>query len=207
MAAAVHNMTTYDAARLRLEKSLRGMRGLLLCVSTTMKTVYNSAAAARHATVVASAQPSLGARTKPYTNAVVAAVTVTAPGTSRRPRRAVDLGSTRGATTATTTPMGTLMKNTHRQEATSVSTPPTSKPIALPAPDIAAYTPIARVRAGPSANVSPMSDKAVGAAIAAPHPWTARAATSHAEVVARPPASDAAAKRSRPKTNMRRRPR
>src|SRR5437868_13859382 len=100
------------------------MSGLLLLVSTTMKTAYKSAAAARHVTVIASAQPSVGARTKPYTNAVVAAVTVTAPGASRWPRRAVDLGSTRGATTATTAPIGTLMKNTHRHDATSVSTPP-----------------------------------------------------------------------------------
>src|SRR5579862_78009 len=104
-------------------------------------------------------------------------------------------------------PIGTLMKKTHRHEAMSVSSPPTSKPIALPAPDIAAYTPIARVRAGPSSNVSPMSDKAVGAAIAAPHPWTARDATNHADVVARPPASDALEKSRRPATNIRRRPR
>src|SRR5690242_11566899 len=183
------------------------MSGLLLLVSTTMKTAYNSAALARHATVIESAQPSVGARTKPYTNAVVAAVTVTAPGTSRRPPRAADLGSTRGETAATATPIGTLMKKTQRHEAMSVSTPPSNKPIALPAPDIAAYTPIARVRAGPSSNVSPISDRAVGAAIAAPHPWTARATTSHAEVVARPPASDAPEKRRRPATNMRRRPR
>src|SRR5438132_3676296 len=170
MAAAVHNMTTYVAARLRLARSLRGMRGFLLFVSTKMKAAYSSAAVARHVTVIASAQPSVGARTRPYTSAVVAAVTATAPGTSRRPPRAVDLGSARRATAATATPMGTLTKKTHRQEAMSVSAPPSSRPSAPPAPDIAAYTPIARVRGGPSSNVSPMSDSAVGAAIAAPHP-------------------------------------
>src|SRR6202035_1053865 len=104
--------------------------------------------------------------------------------------RGTDLARTRGAAAATTAPIGTLTKSTHRQEAISVRTPPSSNPSAPPAPDIAAYTPMARVRDGPSGKVSPMRARAVGAAMAPPTPCTARHAISQADEVARPPASE-----------------
>jgi hypothetical protein len=62
---AVHSITVYVAARLRLARSRSGMRGFLVRVSTKMKRPNSSAPLARHATVIGSAQPSLGARTKP----------------------------------------------------------------------------------------------------------------------------------------------
>jgi hypothetical protein len=54
--------------------------------------------------------------------------------------------------------------------------------------------------------VTAISDRAVGAAIAAPAPWMARAASSHAWSVANPPSSDAPAKTRMPVMKIRRRP-
>ena len=50
------------------------------------------------------------------------------------------------------------------------SRPPASSPTAPPATLIAAYTPIARLRGGPSGNVVAISASAVGATIAPPAP-------------------------------------
>ena len=72
-----------------------------------------------------------------------------------------------------------------------VSTPPASRPTAAPPMLIAAYTPIARFRGGPSGNVVVTRDSAVGATIAAPTPWIARAPSSQAWLVANPPSSEA----------------
>ena len=61
----------------------------------------------------------------------------------------------------------------------------------MPRMAIAEYTAIARLRGGPSGKVTAISDSAVGAAIAAPAPCTARAAISQAWSVASPPSSEA----------------
>ena len=78
--------------------------------------------------------------------------------------------------------------------------------MAAPAPDMAAYTPMARLRGGPSGNVVAMRASAVGAAMAPPIPWTTRAAMSQASLVASPPRSEAPVKMPSPTMNMRRRP-
>ena len=70
---------------------------------------------------------------------------------------------------------------------------------------IAEYTATARLRGRPSGNVTAISDSAVGAAIAAPAPCTARAVISQAWSVARPPASEASTKTSSPAMKTRRR--
>ena len=64
----------------------------------------------------------------------------------------------------------------------------------------------ARWRWRPSGKVLAMSDRAVGEATAAPAPCSARAATSQAWSVAKPPANEATVKTAMPTTNMRRRP-
>ena len=87
-----------------------------------------------------------------------------------------------------------------------VSRPPAIRPTAPPATLIAAYTPIARFRGGPSGKVVAISASAAAAIVAAPAPWTARAASSHAWEVANPPASDAAENSSSPAMNILRRP-
>ena len=71
---------------------------------------------------------------------------------------------------------------------------------------MAANTPKARARAAGSVNVVASSASAVGAAIAPPAPWAARAMISIASLLANPPTSDAAAKIAMPIMNMRRRP-
>ena len=107
---------------------------------------------------------------------------------------------------ATSRPIGTFTKNTQRQLANWTSRPPAIRPTAPPATLIAAYTPIARLRGGPSGNVTAISDSAVGAANAAPMPWMTRAPSSHAWSVANPPTSEASVNSKMPAMKTRRRP-
>ena len=67
-------------------------------------------------------------------------------------------------------PIGTFTNSTQRQSAYATSSPPASSPTELPATLIAAYTPIARLRGGPSGKVVAISASAVGATIAPPAP-------------------------------------
>ena len=69
--------------------------------------------------------------------------------------------------------------------------PPSSRPMAPPAPAMPAQTPSARLRGAPIGKVVAISARAVGAASAAPAPCTARAASSHHSEVAKPPTSEA----------------
>ncbi len=87
-----------------------------------------------------------------------------------------------------------------------VSSPPAIRPTAAPAMLMAAYTPIARFLGGPSGKVVVTRDSAVGATIAPPTPWMARAASSQASLVAKPPSSEASENRMMPAMNTRRRP-
>src|SRR5918994_3659585 len=109
--------------------------------------------------------------------AISPVVTDTAPSTSARPRSAGGRPGTMVRTSATsTTPMGTLTRNTHSQPGPVVRAPLTITPIDAAVPDTAAKTPSALVRAGPSANVVVTIDRAAGDAKAAPRPCTAREA-------------------------------
>jgi hypothetical protein len=72
---------------------------------------------------------------------------------------------------------------------------------------IAEYTPRARLRGCPSGKLELISDKAVGATIAPPTPCRARADSSHAWEVAKPPSSEATENKMIPAMNTRRRPR
>src|SRR3954454_17533494 len=112
----------------------------------------------------------------------------------------------RRAEKATAIPLGTLTNSTHSQPAYSVRRPPNSTPAAPPEPATAPHTPNARLRSAPSAKVVVTIESAAGERMAAPRPWTARAATSQPGLWARPPASEASEKRMRPATNTRRRP-
>jgi len=60
------------------------------------------------------------------------------------------------------------MRKIARQSTSAVSAPPSSTPIAAPAPPTAPQAPSARVRSRPSANVLTMIDSAAGESIAAP---------------------------------------
>ncbi|MET3961506.1 hypothetical protein ABIE44_001440 [Marmoricola sp. OAE513] len=103
-------------------------------------------------------------------------------------------------------PIGTFTNSTHSQPAHSVSTPPSRTPAAPPAPATAPQMPSALLRSEPSGKVVVMIDSAAGEAIAAPRPWTARAAISQVSFWAKPPASEASAKSAIPIMKTRRRP-
>jgi hypothetical protein len=103
--------------------------------------------------------------------------------------------------------MGTLTNSTQRHDSHEVSMPPAIRPMAEPDTATAENTPKARLRSGPSAKLVVISDRAVGAAMAAPTPCSARAASSQVAEVAKPPRNEARVKSRMPDTNTRRRPR
>jgi hypothetical protein len=108
---------------------------------------------------------------------------------------------------ASSRPIGTLTNSTQRHDSHEVSIPPASRPMAPPAPATAANTPKARLRSRPWAKLVVIRASAVGAAMAPPTPWSALAASSQPEVVARPPTNEAKVNSRMPATNTRRRPR
>src|SRR5215813_9181949 len=101
-------------------------------------------------------------------------------------------------------PAGMLMKKIHRQPGPSTSGPPISHAAAAPMPP--PQIPSALFRSDPSAKVVEMIESAVGVMIAAPAPWTTRAARSAAGDQASPHMSDAAVKNRTPAMNTRRHP-
>ena len=96
-----------------------------------------------------------------------------------------------GASEASTMPIGTFTNRTHRHDSHEVRMPPAIRPMAPPATATAPNTPKARLRSSPSAKLVVINDSAVGAAMAAPTPWRARAASSQPDEVARPPRNEA----------------
>ena len=101
--------------------------------------------------------------------------------------------------------MGRLMKKFQRQSI-SVSAPPRMRPIAAPAPDMAAKMPIALLRSLPAGKVVVMRASAFGAASAPPRPCAARATSIVVSFCAMPAPSEARVKITTPHTNIRRRP-
>ena len=69
-----------------------------------------------------------------------------------------------------------LMKKIHSQPGPSTSGPPISHAAVAPMPPSAPQIPSALFRSAPSRNVVAMIERAVGVMIAAPTPWTTRAA-------------------------------
>lgn len=105
----------------------------------------------------------------------------------------------------TTAPAGTLSQKIHGQEMPCTTAPPSSGPSGTASPVTAVNVPSTRGRsAGGNATLS--SASATGITMAAPAPWTARAAINHPAPVARAHAADAAVNNPRPAMNTRRRP-
>src|SRR5918999_1645541 len=115
--------------------------------------------------------------------------------------------ASRTTAAASRMPMGTLMNSPQRHDSHEVSMPPAIRPMAPPDTATAENTPKARLRSPPSAKLVVIRDRAVGAAMAAPTPWRARAASSQPDDVARPPTNEAKVNTRMPATNTRRRPR
>ncbi len=102
--------------------------------------------------------------------------------------------------------MGTLIQKTHSQPAYSVSTPPSSTPIAAPAPAIAPRMPRALLRSAPSSNVTSVIENTEGASRAEAPPWSRRATMSMVSDCETAQSSEKATKPTRPTMNTRRRP-
>ena len=134
-------------------------------------------------------------------------MTVTAPATSKRRASAIRLSrTTLGDRARTSAPTGTFTKKIHSQPRYFVRIPPKRTPAAAPLPPIAPQIPSALFRSEPSSKVVVMIDSVAGEMIAAPRPWTARAAIRTPREPERPQTSDAIEKRPIPIMNMRFRP-
>src|SRR3989442_12815687 len=117
-------------------------------------------------------RPSVAAIVNAYTSRIRPAVTVTAPGTSRRRVSALPpfAAMNRWANTVATAPIGTFTNMTDRHPNAAVRTPPAIEPAANPADRIETRTPNARFLSLPSGKVAARIAKAVAVGIAAPRP-------------------------------------
>ena len=93
----------------------------------------------------------------------------------------------------------------HCQARPCTTTPPITGPPRMARPVMPAKMPIARPRCS-APNALPTRDSAAGITIAAPAPWTVRAATSTPMVEASPQAAEARVNTASPSTSVRRRP-
>ncbi len=110
------------------------------------------------------------------------------------------------ATDNPATPTGTLIRNTQRHPAYSVSNPPSTHPDAPPPAAAAVQIPTARRRAAPGSVTALSRASAAGVSRAAASPCSTRAAISTQPAGARPQASDAAVNPARPIVKARRAP-
>ena len=98
------------------------------------------------------------------------------------------------------------MKKIARQPSAAISAPPTSGPPDSATDAPAAQSPTARDRSAGAGKAWLSRISEHGTRIAAPSPWTARAATSRPRPGARPHAADATVNTAKPATNTRRAP-
>ena len=101
--------------------------------------------------------------------------------------------------------MGTLIQNTQAHPGPAVRAPPSSTPIAAPAPPRPDQTPNARVSSLP-VKVRTMIESAAGDIAAAPMPCSARPISSSSGLVANPASSEASVKIVSPMRTTRRGP-
>ena len=135
-------------------------------------------------------------------------MTVAAPAASKLrpcPRRGSPF-TNRGTKMSVSRPIGTLIQNTHSQPAYSVSTPPSSTPMAAPAPAIAPRMPSALLRSAPSWNVTIVIEKTDGARTAERRPLEQAEDDEHRVGWASAQQAEKTAKRASPTMNSRRRP-
>ena len=139
---------------------------------------------------------------------MTAAVTVTAPATSRRPSWAVprSSGSSERQSTNTAIPIGRFTRKIQFQANRSVSTPPSSTPAVPPPESTKPKMPIAFARSAGSVKIVMIRERATTETIAPPKPCSALAATRKPCELARPQASESVVKIASPNRNRRRRP-
>ena len=131
-----------------------------------------------------------------------------APGQSAPARRPMprSAGSTRHAASQATSPTGRFTKKIQCQLAYCTSRPPAISPADAPTAPVKANAPIARPCSAGWANSRTIMPRVTAEAIAAPAPWTNRAAISIAGPAASPHASEARTNTAIPARNIRLRP-
>ena len=193
---------------LRNRKSPSGISGEPTRASTVMKTAKSATAPASRPIVVPEVQPFSLPLMTAYVPSITAAVTVTAPVTSRRRSSALpeSLGSNERQATKTAIPMGRLTRKIQFQANRSVSTPPRSTPAVPPPESTKPKMPIALARSAGSVKIVMISESATTDTMAPPKPCTALATTRNSFEPASPQASEVAVNSARPMRNSRRRP-
>src|SRR3954447_4998109 len=143
--------------------------------STRTNATSSTTDATRNPTIMVLPQPSALPRTSAKIRRNRPPLNVTSPGTSTGCADGERNSSTLARATATPAiPIGTLTKKIDCQLICSVSTPPTSGPMATAAPMVAPQMPNAVPRSGPL-NALAMSDSEVANIAAPPTPWRPRA--------------------------------
>ena len=160
---------------------------------------------ANAATTSGLAQPASFPRMSPQTSPSAAPMTSTTPGTSIAVPGPKLSAMRRRASGMTRQPIGTLSQKIHCQETPSAMTPPSTGPMISASPVTPLKIPSAFPRSS-GGNAALNRAIASGITSAAPAPWTARAAISHAALPDSAHATDAATNSASPATNMRRRP-
>jgi hypothetical protein len=193
------------AAKDRERKKRGGSIGCGVCRSHTPNAMSSATPPAIAARIGVLPQPSAFARTIPNVSPSSPPPASTRPGRSRRSFGPRDSVSRRNASGSRARPIGTFSQKIQCQEMPSTTAPPTSGPIATPSPLTPAQTPSAAPRrfAG-TASLSRV--RVSGVTIAAPNPWTARAAMSASMLGASADAALASVKIDSPATNIRLRP-
>ena len=199
------NLAAKMASRLRSKNKLNGTMGFSAVRSTTANATKAASATRPEPIVVADSQPFSGPIEQPKTAAVKINVASTAPVASSFIRSFWVSRSEVRARKSVSSPIGTLTKNASRHD-TSVSTPPTTRPITAPTPAAAPDTAAAALRSGPFGNVVATSAKPVGAAIARATPLSSRATTRAPPSQAMPHMTEAMVNSATPMMKARLRP-
>lgn len=201
------NVNRLALVTLRLAKRSKGTMGASVRFSISTNDAISTSATTPAPITTTLPAPRGSTCDTASTTAAMPTVMVAAPAKSIRwwAIRAAR-GRTRSAARTVSSPMGTLMNNTHRHEATSVTMPPMIIPAAAPPATTVPQTLSAAVRARPSAKVLVISDSAAGETTAAATPCNPRAAMSWPGVWARPHSREASANAATPSRNSGRRP-
>jgi hypothetical protein len=164
-------------------------------------------ASAKNKTVLIVIHPCSPAWMKAHTIPADARLAKIAPGTSKARARCRSLSLTSLITVTTTTmPTGTLIRSPQRQENRSVNKPPRIRPADEPTAEIAVNHASPLARAASSRAMVAIRASTLGAATAAPTPWSTRAATSMVGSTARPPINEPSMNAPVPIENTRTRP-
>ena len=126
---------------------------------------------------ISASQPRCSPSWSPKTSANIATPLSTTPIQSKVCSWVASTGTSRQLRTNATMPTGTLMRKIHSQPPTSTSTPPRIGPTRVATPAVAPHSAIAWPRRS-AGKIRVMTAIVCGVIIAAPTPWTTRAAIS-----------------------------